>query len=115
MTIDSYRQHCLSKLGVTEGFPFDGEILVHKVANKMFALTNVIFFDRINVKCDPTKALLLRERYDGIVPAWHMNKKHWNSILLNGGFTDQQIFEWIDHSYMLVVAKLPKKIQASLT
>ena len=114
MTIDSYRQHCLSKPGVTESFPFDGATLVHKVAHKMFALTSVIFFARINVKCNPAQALHLREKYEGIIPAWHMNKKHWNSILLNGEFTDQQIFQWIDDSYTLVVAKLPKKIQALL-
>ncbi|MEM9569392.1 MAG: MmcQ/YjbR family DNA-binding protein [Bacteroidota bacterium] len=112
MTLDSYRQHCLSKSGATETFPFDEATLVHKVANKMFALTNVIFFKRINVKCDPAQALCLRERYHDIIPAWHMNKKHWNSILLNGEFTDQQIFQWIDHSYELVVARLPKKVQA---
>ena len=108
MNLQRYRTHCLSKQGVSESFPFDEFVLVHKVGNKIFALADIRTFTRINVKCDPSKALELRDRYAGVVPAWHMNKKHWNSLLLHEDLTDDLIFEWIDHSYALVVASLTR-------
>lgn len=115
MQLETYNDYCLGKPGVTAEFPFDEEVLVHKVAGKMFALTNITTFERINVKCDPDEAITLREEYpEAVIPAWHMNKKHWNSILLREGVTDAQVYAWIDASYALVVAKLPEKTQKSL-
>jgi predicted DNA-binding protein (MmcQ/YjbR family) len=94
-----------------KSFPFDEETLVFKVAGKMFALTNVDNFNSINLKCDPAKAIELREKYEAIVPGWHMNKKHWNTVNLNGTIPLKLIKEMIDDSYNLVVASLPKKEQ----
>ncbi|MBA3679686.1 MAG: MmcQ/YjbR family DNA-binding protein [Bacteroidetes bacterium] len=109
MSIEEIREHCLLKKGVTEGFPFDNETLVFK-AVKIFLLTglnsNPIQF---NVKCDPPKAIELREKYDFVRPGYHMNKQHWNTIICDGRATKKQIFEWIDDSYELIVQSLPKK------
>ena len=109
MNIDDYRSYCLAKEAVSEEFPFDDKTLVYKVAGKMFALTDVFDFEYINVKCDPEKAIELRAAYPGIRSAWHMNKKHWNSIYLHEGLAHEQIYAWIDHSYDMVVAKFSKK------
>ena len=109
MNIEEYRNYCLSKPGVTEDFPFDEETLVFKVVNKLFALTDVDDFLSINLKCDPQRALELREQYSGIVPGYHMNKQHWNTVLTDGSVEDTLLYELIDHSYELVVANLPKK------
>ncbi len=68
----------------------------------MFALTNVEAFDSINLKCDPEKAIELREQYDAVQPGYHMNKKHWNTVVINGTVSDKLLKEWIDHSYNLV-------------
>ncbi len=114
MNLIQYREYCIQKIHVTESFPFDEQILVFKVANKMFTLTNIRDFSRINVKCNPEKAIELRNQYEGVIPAWHMNKKHWNSLLLNQDLQDKDIYQWIDHSYDLVVTRLPKKIQAQI-
>ena len=84
MNIEEYRSYCLAKKGVIEEFPFDNETLVFKVAGKMFALTNVSTFASINLKCDPEKAVELRDQYPAVLPGYHMNKKHWNTILLDG-------------------------------
>jgi len=115
MNIEYFREYCLAKTGVTEETPFDEVTLVFKVMDKMFALTNMDLFEGINLKCDPELAVTLREEYDGIVlPGWHMNKKHWNTVKMNEGIPTQKILEWIDHSYNLVVAKLPKKVKEEL-
>ena len=79
MNIEEYREYCIGKPGVTEGFPFDLNTLVFKVMGKMFALTNVDLFVSINLKCDPDYAIELREQYEGIKPGYHMSKKHWNT------------------------------------
>jgi predicted DNA-binding protein (MmcQ/YjbR family) len=84
VNIEEYRSYCLAKKGVIEEFPFDNETLVFKVAGKMFALTNVSTFASINLKCDPEKAVELRDQYPAVLPGYHMNKKHWNTILLDG-------------------------------
>ena len=116
MNLETYRNYCLQKKGARETFPFDQETIVYKVGGKMFALANIEHFRSINVKCDPEKALELRSRYSAVLPGWHMNKKHWNTIRLDDdSITDAQIFEWIDHSYALVFAKLPKATQAMWT
>ena len=95
------------KKGVTEEFPFDKNTLVYKVMGKMFALTDIDSFQSINLKCDPEKAIQLREAYEGVTPGYHMNKKHWNTIRTDGSIPDDLICQWIDDSYKLVVDKLP--------
>ncbi|MDD2637247.1 MAG: MmcQ/YjbR family DNA-binding protein [Bacteroidales bacterium] len=108
------RIYCLSKIAVTECFPFDAETLVFKVANKMFALSALEKPANIILKCDPERALQLRETYSEIEGAHHMNKKMWNQIALQGNVPDKLIIELIDHSYDLVVSKLPKKHRLAL-
>ena len=76
---------------------------------KMFALTDVDLFTSVNLKCNPEEAVLLREQHEAVVPGYHMNKKHWNTVLMDGSLTDSLVTGWIDQSYDLVVAKLPKK------
>ena len=114
MNIEELRTYCLSKKAVTEGFPFDEETLVFKVLDKMFLLTNINGELRMNVKCDPEKALELRESYPAVLPGYHMNKKYWNTVVIDGSVSDELLKEWIDESYDLVVAKMPKKKQNEL-
>lgn len=114
MDIETYREYCIGKPGVTEDFPFDNNTLVFRVKNKMFALADVDLFESINLKCDPEEALRLRERYSGIGPGYHMNKKHWNTVVMNSDVPDPLILEMIDKSYALVVAGLPSKVRARL-
>ena len=114
MDIESFRAYCLAKVGVTEELPFDNQTLVFKVMGKMFALTNVDLFTSINLKCDPEEAALLREQHDAVVPGYHMNKQHWNTILMDGTVSDTLVTQWIDDSYSLVAAKLPKKARLAL-
>ena len=102
MNIETLREHCISKPGVTEGFPFGEDTLVFKVKGKIFALANLGGELSLNLKCDPSFALELRERYSSVKPGYHMNKKHWNTIDLDGSIPDKEIFSWIDHSYSLV-------------
>jgi len=112
MNVESFQTHCLSKKGVTEEFPFSEDVLVYKVLGKMFALTSLsgeIF--KISLKCDPELALQLREEYDCVQPGFHLNKKHWNSVVIDGTVKDSQLREWIDHSYDLVVESLPRKLR----
>ncbi|MTI41242.1 MmcQ/YjbR family DNA-binding protein [Fulvivirga lutimaris] len=111
MDIEFYREYCLKKPGVTESFPFDNNILVFKVMNKMFALCDVDLFTSVNLKCDPEWSVQLREQYDGINPGYHMNKTHWNTIEMDGTIPDKLFLELIDHSYELIVNSLPKKVK----
>jgi predicted DNA-binding protein (MmcQ/YjbR family) len=111
MNIESLRNYCLSKKGVTESFPFDETTLVFKVMGKMFALTGLE--DEIltvNLKCNPENAIRLREKFPAIQPGYHMNKKHWNTIIVDGSIPDEQIFQWMDDSYNLVVKSLSRKL-----
>ena len=109
MNYEEIRQYCLSKPGVTEGFPFNDTALVFKVG-KMFALLDLSDDSRgISLKCDPDLAIELRERYHELTGAWHFNKTHWNGIALDGSITDKQLKEWIDHSYNIIVESLPRK------
>jgi len=108
MDIESFRNHCLAKKGVTEEFPFDLNTMVFKVMGKMFALTDIDLFESINLKCDPEVALVLREKYPAVIPGFHMNKKHWNTIKMEGDVPNNLIEQWIDNSYNLVINKLPK-------
>ncbi len=114
MNIEEYRNYCLSKKGVTESFPFDSNTLVFKVLNKMFALADVENFESINLKCDPVRAIELREQYNGIKPGYHMNKKHWNTVENNSDVPDRLLYTLIDDSYQLVLDKLPKKVRTQL-
>jgi predicted DNA-binding protein (MmcQ/YjbR family) len=110
MNIESLREYCLSKKGSTESFPFGETTLVFKVCDKMFALTSLDKDLSINLKCDPEKAIELREKYSFVIPGYHMNKTYWNSVLIDNSVPDHLIREWIDHSYNEVVNKLPKTI-----
>lgn len=116
MNIEEFRNFCLSKNGVTESFPFGEETLVFKVMGKVFALVGLDSHPAsANLKCDPEKAIELREEYDGlIVPGYHMNKKHWNTVEIEGNLPHQLLIELIDHSYNLVVKGLTKKLKAEL-
>lgn len=106
MNIEEIREYCITKPSVTEGFPFNDTALVFKVEGKMFALLDLSEESRgLTLKCDPCLALELREDYTEVTPAWHFNKKHWNSINLDGSVPDKEIFTWIDHSYDLVLRK----------
>ena len=95
--------HCLSKPGAEETTPFGPDVFVYKVGGKMFALTSPGDFPAtVNLKCDPERSIALREEYEGIVPGYHMNKKHWNTVILDGSVPAKLIRELIDHSYELV-------------
>lgn len=97
---------------VTEEFPFDETTLVFKVGGKMFALTGLANTEfKVNLKCDPDRSVELRESYESIAPGFHMNKKHWNTLLIDGSFSDELFIELIDHSYDLVLRGLPKKVR----
>jgi predicted DNA-binding protein (MmcQ/YjbR family) len=109
VNIESFRQYCLLKRGVTEEFPFGEETLVYKVLGKMFALTDVEQFESINLKVVPEEGVVLREQYAAVLPGYHMNKKHWISVLMDGSVSDKLVFQWIDNSYNLVSVSLPKK------
>jgi len=114
MNLEDYRTFCLSLKNVEETMPFDKTTLVFSIMGKMFILTNLETFEFINVKCEPEKAILFREKYNAVTPGYYMNKKHWNSIKMDGSISDGLIKEWIEDSYNLVVAKLPKKVQKEL-
>lgn len=111
MNIEDFHNFCMAKPGATEEFPFDEKTLVYKVFGKMFALTNVDEFQSINLKCDPERAIDLRAEYKGIIPGYHMSKKHWNTVSTDGSVSDKLILELIEHSYDLVFASLPKKVR----
>ncbi len=115
MNIEEYRDYCMAKKGVSEGFPFDNQTLVFKVMGKMFALTDVELFKSVNLKCDPENALDLRERYHAVEPGYHMSKKHWNTIAMNDDAADDLIYGWIDDSYNLIVKSLTKKLKEELS
>ncbi|MEO9570094.1 MAG: MmcQ/YjbR family DNA-binding protein [Polaribacter sp.] len=113
MHIEQLRDFCIAKKGVTEHFPFDENTLVFKVMNKIFLLTGLNNWEqgesKVNLKCNPERAIELREEYEGISAGFHMNKKHWNTVLLNASdVSDDLATELINHSYDLVVKGLKK-------
>lgn len=118
MNIQQLYEFCLSKRGVTEHFPFDEDILVFKVGEKIFALTALSNWEKgnpaINLKCNPERALELRAEYEAIVPGFHMNKIHWNTIEFNSDVSDKMMCELISHSYDLVFKSLTKKLQQEI-
>lgn len=115
MQADAFREYCLRKPGATEDTPFGEEHLVFKVGGKMFALVGL---DEVppsaNLKCDPDRALELRDRYEQVQPGYHMNKKHWNTVEIAGGIPESELSAMIDHSYDLVVRGLSKAARAKL-
>lgn len=107
--------HCLSLPQVEETTPFGPEVLVYKVAGKIFALAIPDEYPvRVNLKCDPDRALELRDRHEGIIPGYHMNKRHWNTLILDGSLPSKLVRELIEHSYQLVIASLPARTRKEL-
>jgi predicted DNA-binding protein (MmcQ/YjbR family) len=114
LNIEAFREYCISKKGVTEEFPFDKNTLVFKVMGKMFALTDVEDFTGINLKVEPEEGAELRDKHTFIQEAYHMNKKHWITVAMDGNAPDRMIKKLIDGSYALVVAGLPKSKKSTL-
>ncbi|HQQ97996.1 MAG TPA: MmcQ/YjbR family DNA-binding protein [Cyclobacteriaceae bacterium] len=114
MNIESFRAYCLGKPGAKETFPFGADTLVFKVKGKMFALTNLENFDGVNLKVDPEYGAELRERYEYVIPAFHMNKKHWITVQVRTGVPVHLLKQLIDDSYNLVVSGLSKSEKLSI-
>jgi len=114
MDIEAIRAYCLLKKGVEEGFPFGDSTLVIKVGGKIFLLMNLDGDPSMNLKCDPDLAIELREANPAILPGYHMNKKHWNTVTLDGSLSKKLILEMIDHSYDLVFQSLPAKLRLEI-
>jgi predicted DNA-binding protein (MmcQ/YjbR family) len=114
MNIESLRTYCLNKKGVTESFPFDNQTLVFKIFNKIFLIAGLDNPISFNAKCDPERAILLREEYPEITPGYHMNKKHWNTVYYNGSLSDHFLHQLIDHSYHLILQSLSKAKQIEI-
>ncbi len=114
MNIEELRTYCLSHKGVTESFPFGPETLVFKVMDKVFLLTGLEPPLQFNVKCDPEKAVELREHFACVKPGYHMNKKYWNTISVDGTVNNRQLEKWISDSYYLVMQKLSKAQQKQI-
>ena len=115
MDIETIREYCLAKKEVEEGFPFGETTLVFKVKGKLFLLAgldNPVL--QFNVKCDPEKAIEWREQYPAVIPGYHMNKRLWNTVIVDGSISTRILKEMIDDSYRLVVKSLPKKDQQGL-
>lgn len=118
MNLENFYEYCLSKKGVTEHFPFDQDVLVFKVGEKMFALSSLNQWEigqpKVNLKCNPDYALELRAEYNDIQPAFHMSKAHWNTVAINAEVSDVFIKKLIDDSYDLVFKSLTKTIQSQI-
>jgi predicted DNA-binding protein (MmcQ/YjbR family) len=114
MDVITFREYCLCKKGVSEHLPFDDRTLVFKVGGKMFALCDIESFEGANLKCDPERAVELREQYNGITGGYHMSKKHWNTVEAASDVPDALFIQLIDHSYELVKSSLPKKEREKL-
>ncbi|MBC7568188.1 MAG: MmcQ/YjbR family DNA-binding protein [Spirosoma sp.] len=116
MNIETLREYCIARPGATESFPFDEVTLVFKVGNKIFALMDTESRpSTLALKCDPERAVQLREEYTTVVPGYHLNKKHWNTITVDGSVRSSELQAWIDHSYQLVRKSLPRAVRDSLT
>jgi predicted DNA-binding protein (MmcQ/YjbR family) len=114
MDLEHFMRWNNAKKGVTEEFPFGENILVYKVMGKMFALTDVDQFESVNLKVDPEQGVLLQEEHAAVQPGYHMNKKHWITVVMDGSIPDRLLQQWIDNSYNLVVSGLTKKQQIAL-
>lgn len=108
MNITFFREYCLSKPGTSEDTPFDANTLCFKVGDKILAIFDIELFESVNLKCDPERVVELREEFTGIVPGYHMNKKHWNTVSFDGSVPDKMILELVGHSYDLIFKSLPK-------
>jgi predicted DNA-binding protein (MmcQ/YjbR family) len=116
MNVEALRTYCLTKPSATESFPFDDTTLVFKVGNKIFALLDTESRPTtMALKCDPERAIQLREEFDAVQPGYHMNKKHWNTITVTSSLKSRDLQDWIDHSYELVWQSLPKATRAQLS
>jgi len=114
MDLEIIREYCLKKKGVEETFPFDDVTPVYKVMGKMFLLSSFNHPASINIKGDPEKIIEMRERYDSVKPGYHMNKTHWNTVVLDNTIPNNLIFQWIDDSYLLVIQGLKKADKEAL-
>jgi len=114
MNIEQIREYCLSLKGVSEDMPFGDDTLVFRVMNKIFALVNLSGETTINLKCEPAKAIGLREEHQAIIPGYHMNKQHCNTLIMDGSLKTDLVTSLIDHSYQLIVESLPKIKQEEL-
>lgn len=115
MNVEKFREICITKKGVEEAFPFTESALVFKVMGKMFAICDIDNYTGFALKCDPERAIELREEYPhGVLPGYHLNKKHWNTIKVDEGVPESLMEELIHHSYDLVVASLTKKLKKEL-
>jgi predicted DNA-binding protein (MmcQ/YjbR family) len=115
LNVEDFRHYCLTKPGTSEDLPFDDVTLTFKVGSKIFAITgldNEVF--EVNLKCDPDLAIQLREKYEGVRPGFHMNKKHWNTVNFESAISDTDLLKMVDHSYDLVFQGLPKKIRQEI-
>ena len=115
MNVEEYRDFCIALPCTTEEFPFNNQVLVFKVGGEIFAFASIDLFERIILKCDPERAIDLREQHEAIVPGYHMNKKHRNTVIMDGTIKNNLLTELIQHSYELVVAGLPKNIKEQIT
>lgn len=118
MDIEQLYTYCLHKKGTSTSFPFDENVLVFKVLDKIFALTDLTRWEAgdhsINLKCNPQQAMVLRDHYQAIQPAFHMNKKHWNTVTFNQDVPDKMLLELIDHSYECVIQGMTRKQKTQL-
>ena len=115
MNIEEITEYCSKKKGITQEFPFDEETLVLKVMGKIFLLASLKKIPlQVNIKCSPEEAIELREKYEAVIPGYHMNKKHWNTVIVDNTIPPKNIFSWIDNSYNLVVRGLKKSVKEEL-
>jgi predicted DNA-binding protein (MmcQ/YjbR family) len=115
MNVEELRSYCLSLKGTTESFPFDDVTLVFKLGNKIYALLSLDGPLSINLKCNPELAIELRERYSSVLPGYHMNKAHWNTVNIDSSIPNSILKEWIVNSYTLIFNSLPKYTQQEIT
>jgi len=113
MDIQDLREYCLSLPHTSEDMPFDDDVIVFRVHNKIFALTSFSKSSSVNLKCDPERAIELRERFEAVTPGYHMNKTHWNTVFFNQDLSDRELLELVTHSYDLIWKSLPKKLRES--
>jgi predicted DNA-binding protein (MmcQ/YjbR family) len=115
MNPEEIREYCISKAEVTESIPFGPDVIVFKTNEKVFLLLP-LDSDKVqfNVKCDPELAIHLRDEFDCVLPGYHMNKKHWNTIVVDGTVSNLKLMEWIDHSYELVSSRSKSRKQNRL-
>lgn len=115
MNVETFRSHCIKKKGVTEEFPFGETTLVYKVMGKMFTLADLDNFESVNLKCDPERGVELREQYASITPGFHMNKKHWITVFMDGSLPDKFVLGLVEDSYQLVIKSLTKSQRLTLS